>query len=262
MFKSLWIASTGMKAQQLYVDVIANNLANVNTVGYKKNRVDFEDLLYQSTKIPGAATSPTTEVPTGMQIGQGVRSVATQKQFSVGNLQHTENPMDLAIEGDGFFQVLQPDGEIGYTRDGTFKIDSDGNIVNSNGYQLDPAISITEETTEIFISPDGIVSILEAGNATPTEVGNIELARFVNPAGLKSIGSNLYLETEASGDAITGIPGEDSLGTLAQGFLEMSNVSVVEEMVNMIVAQRAYEINSKSIQTADEMLQLANNLKR
>jgi flagellar basal-body rod protein FlgG len=251
-----------MESQQLYVDVISNNLANVNTAGYKKNRIDFEDLLYQNSRIPGAASSPTTQVPTGLQIGQGVRSVATQKQFSVGNLQQTENPLDLAIEGDGFFQVLRPDGTVAYTRDGTFKLNKDGNIVNSNGYLLDPSVTITADTKQVYISPDGIVSILEAGNSAPTEVGNIELARFVNPAGLQAIGNNLFIETDASGDPITGVPGEDSMGSVAQGFLEMSNVSVVEEMVNLIVAQRAYEINSKSIQTADEMLQMANNLKR
>ncbi len=262
MFKSLWIASTGMEAQQLYVDVISNNLANVNTVGFKKNRVDFEDLLYMGTKTPGVASSPNTEVPTGVQIGQGVRPVATQKQFSMGSLQQTENPLDLAIEGDGFFQIIKPNGETAYTRDGTLKIDSGGNLVNSNGYALEPAISITEETQKINISPDGIVSILESGSSTPVQVGNIELARFVNPTGLQAIGGNLFVKTEASGEPVTGVPGDSALGFISQGFLELSNVSVVEEMVNMIVAQRAYEISSKSIKTADDMLQMAANLKR
>ena len=262
MFKSLWIASTGMEAQQLYVDVISNNLANVNTVGFKKNRVDFEDLLYMGTKTPGAASSPSTEVPTGVQIGQGVRPVATQKQFSMGSLQRTENPLDVAIEGDGFFQIIKPDGETAYTRDGTFKVNSSGNLVNSNGYLLEPSISVTEETRKINISADGIVSILEGGDATPVEVGNIELARFVNPTGLLAIGGNLFVKTAASGEPVTGVPGESSLGAVSQGFLELSNVSVVEEMVNMIVAQRAYEVSSKSIKTADDMLQMAANLRR
>lgn len=262
MFKSLWIASTGMEAQQLYVDVIANNLANVNTVGYKKNRVDFEDLLYENLKNPGTSTSSSTMVPTGIQIGHGVRPVATQKQFSMGNLQQTGNRLDIAIQGDGFFQIVRPDGQTAYTRDGTFKLDSEGNLVNSNGYLIDPSISITAETTDISISADGIVSILESGSSSPVEIGNIELARFVNPAGLQALGDNLFIQTDASGDPLTGVPGEAAMGSLAQGFLEMSNVSVVEEMVSMIVAQRAYEINSKSIKTADEMLQLATNLRR
>lgn len=262
MFKSLWIASTGMEAQQLYVDVIANNLANVNTVGYKKSRVDFEDLLYENSKNPGTSTSSSTEVPTGIQIGHGVRPVATQKIFSMGNLQQTGNQLDIAIQGDGFFQVVKPDGESAYTRDGTFKLDSEGNIVNSNGYLLDPAIAVTSETTDISISADGIVSILEAGSSAPVEIGNVELARFVNPAGLQALGDNLFVQTDASGDPITGVPGEDAMGSLAQGFLEMSNVSVVDEMVSMIVAQRAYEMNSKSIKTADEMIQMATNLRR
>ncbi len=262
MFKSLWIASTGMESQQLYVDVIANNLANVNTAGFKKNRVDFEDLLYQNKKVPGSASSPTTQAPTGIQIGQGVRPVATQKQFAMGNLQQTENPLDLAIEGDGFFQITQPNGDLAYTRDGTFKIDSEGNLVNSNGFLLEPGITIPDEVSQINISADGIVSVLQAGEAIPVEVGNLELSRFVNPAGLQAIGSNLFVQTDASGEPVTGVPGEGSMGSVSQGFIEMSNVSVVEEMVNMIVAQRAYEINSKSIKTADEMLTMAINLRR
>jgi len=262
MFRALWIAATGMEAQKLNIDVISNNLANINTVGFKKSRADFEDLLYQDSKIPGAASSPTTEVPTGIQIGLGVRPVATQKIFTMGNLEQTDNPLDLAIEGDGFFQVLTPDGTIAYTRDGTFKLDSDGNIVTSKGYPLEPNISIPSDTVAIYISSDGIVTVKTAGSNVPTEVGNIELARFINPAGLQPIGNNLYIETPSSGDPQTGVPGEEGLGTIAQGFLERSNVSVVEEMVNLIIAQRAYEINSKSIQTADDMLHMANNLKR
>jgi len=262
MFRSLWIAATGMEAQQLHIDVISNNLANANTIGFKKGRVDFEDLLYQDVKIPGAFSSPATQVPTGIQIGQGVRPVATQKIFTMGNLQQTGNPLDLAIEGDGFFQVETPDGKTAYTRNGTFKLDKDGNIVTSDGYLIQPAISIPTGTTAIYVSADGIVSVTSGGSSTPTTVGNIELARFINPAGLQAIGKNLFLQTPSSGDPQTGVPGGDGMGTIAQGFLEMSNVSVVDEMVNMIVAQRAYEINSKSIQTADDMLQMANNLKR
>ncbi len=262
MMRSLWIAATGMEAQQLLIDNISNNLANVNTVGFKRSRLNFEDLMYQDVRLPGAATSPTTVTPTGIQIGLGVRPVATEKIFLMGNLQQTGNPLDIAIEGDGFFQVTLPDGTIAYTRDGTFKLDSDGNIVTANGYPLEPGITIPPGTTAIHISSDGIVSVTQSGSSTPEEVGNIELARFMNPGGLKSIGKNLYLPTPSSGDPETGVPGEDGMGSIAQGFLEMSNVNVVEEMVNMIVAQRAYEINSKSIQTTDEMLQMANNLRR
>ncbi|MBI5598577.1 MAG: flagellar basal-body rod protein FlgG [Deltaproteobacteria bacterium] len=262
MLRSLWIAATGMEAQQLHIDTISNNLANVNTAGFKKSRADFEDLMYQTAKMPGATSSPTTQVPTGIQIGQGVRPVATQRIFTPGNLQQTGNSLDLAIEGDGFFQITTPEGNIAYTRDGTFKLNSDGNMVTSDGYQLEPAISIPSDAVAVYVSADGIVSVKRAGSPTPQQAGNVELARFVNPAGLQAIGKNLYLQTASCGDPTTGVPGAQGIGTLAQSFLEMSNVSVVEEMVNMIVAQRAYEINSKSIQAADEMLQMANNLRR
>lgn len=262
MLRSLWISSTGMEAQQLHIDMISNNLANVNTVGFKRSRADFEDLLYQDVKIPGAASSPTTQIPTGIQIGLGVRPVATQKIFTMGNFQKTGNTLDLAIEGDGFFQITTPDGSIAYTRDGTFKLNKDGNIVTSDGYLIEPSLTIPSDATSITVSSDGIVSVSRAGSSTPEEVGNIELARFINPAGLKAVGRNLFLQTDSSGDSQTGVPGKSGLGTITQGFVEMSNVSVIEEMVNMIVAQRAYELNSKSIQTADDMLQIANNLKR
>ncbi|MBI5234182.1 MAG: flagellar basal-body rod protein FlgG [Deltaproteobacteria bacterium] len=263
MMNALWIASTGMETQQLFVDNISNNLANVNTVGFKKSRIDFEDLLYQNLRVPGSASSLSTQVPTGIQMGHGVRPVATQKIFSMGNLQQTTNALDLAIEGDGFFQVITPNnGQTAYTRDGSFKLDKDGNIVTSNGYLLEPQVVVPADTVEIYISADGIVSVIEAGNFLPTEVGNIELTRFVNPAGLQALGNNLFSQTNASGDPQTGVPGENGAGVISQGFVEMSNVSVVEEMVNMIVAQRDYELNSKAIQTSDEMLQLANNLKR
>lgn len=262
MLKALWTASTGMEAQQLNIDIIAHNLANVNTTGFKKSRADYQDLLYQEMKAAGASSSPSTIVPTGIEVGQGVRTVSTEKLFNQGSFKQTENPLDLAIEGEGFFQVTMPDGDVGYTRTGELKLDSDGKLVTSDGYVIEPEITIPSDALSITISADGIVSVSQPNIQVPTQVGNLELARFINPSGLKPIGRNLYTVTGASGDATTGIPGTDGVGTLAQGFLEMSNVSVVEEMVNMIAAQRAYEINSKSIQTADEMLQNANAMKR
>jgi flagellar basal-body rod protein FlgG len=262
MLRTLWIAASGMQAQTLNIDVIANNLANVNTAGFKRSRADFQDLLYETLRPPGVASASGNQVPTGIQLGQGTRPVATQKIFLQGDYQHTQNELDMSIEGNGFFQVLQPSGEVAYTRAGAFKLDSEGRIVNSDGYFIEPAIAVPTDTVQISIGTDGTVSVLQAGETEPTEIGTIQLARFVNPAGLNSIGRSLYLPTSASGDAITGTAGEDGFGTIAQGYLEMSNVRVVEEMVNMIVAQRAYEINSKGIQAADEMLQMANNVKR
>jgi len=262
MIRALWTASTGMEAQQLNIDVIANNLANVNTTGFKKSRADYQDLLYQELKSAGASSSPSTMVPTGIQIGQGVRTVSVEKVFNQGNFKETQNSLDLAIEGDGFFQIAKPDGTTAYTRNGELKIDSEGRLVTSDGYLLEPQISLPSDTLTVTISADGIVSVTQPSSASNTQVGTIELARFINPSGLQSVGKNLYLPTSASGDAITSTPGSDGFGTLAQGFLEMSNVSVVEEMVAMIAAQRAYEINSKSIQTTDEMLQTANSMKR
>jgi flagellar basal-body rod protein FlgG len=262
MMRAFWIAATGMGSQQINLDVIANNLANVNTVGYKKSRADFQELLYQEVRSAGAASSPTTEIPTGFHVGLGVRPVATQKVFSEGNLEQTQNPMDLAIEGDGFFKILRPNGEYAYTRNGSFKIDSDGRFVTPEGHPMDPEISIPEDTREITISSDGIVSVTQGESNIPTEIGSIELAKFMNPGGLRPIGQNLFLATEASGDEIAGVPGEEGIGLVAQGFVEMSNVNVVEEMVKMIVSQRAYEINSKAIQSADEMLQAVNSLRR
>ena len=262
MIRALWTAATGMESQQINLDVVANNLANVNTVGFKRSRADFQELLYQEERQPGAASSPTTQIPTGIEIGLGVMPVATQKIFSVGNMEQTNNPLDLAIEGDGFFKITMPNGDIAYTRAGSFKLDNEGRMVNSNGYPMDPEITIPADTTQITISADGIVSVAQGGSNVPTEVGSIELAKFINPAGLRPIGKNLFLATEASGDEITGVPGEEGMATLNQGFLEMSNVNVVEEMVNLIISQRAYEINSKAIQAADDMLQLANNLRR
>jgi flagellar basal-body rod protein FlgG len=251
-----------MQAQTINIDVIANNLSNVNTAGFKRSRADFQDLLYENMRAPGMASSAGTQVPTGIQIGHGTRPVATQKIFAQGDFQHTQNVLDMAIEGNGFFQITQPNGEVGYTRAGSFKIDGDGRVVTSDGFPMEPEISIPADTISISIGTDGTISVLQAGDDQPTEVGTVQLARFTNPAGLQSIGRNLYLPTGASGDVATGIAGEDGFGTIAQGYLEMSNVSVVDEMVNMITAQRAYEINSKAIQSADDMLQVANNLKR
>jgi len=262
MLRSLWSAASGMQAQALNIDVLSNNLANVNTTGFKKSRADFQDLLYETLRLAGSSSSSSTQVPTGIQLGHGTRPAAIQKIQTQGDYKHTENELDVAIEGDGFFQILKPDGETAYTRAGAFKIDSQGRIVTSDGYLLQPEISIPSDTTQIAIGTDGTVSVLQAGQSQPSELGTIQLARFINPAGLNAIGRNLYLETSASGNVINGTAGEDGLGTISQGFLEMSNVSVVEEMVNLITAQRAYEINSKSIQAADEMLQMANNLKR
>jgi len=259
MLRTLWIAASGMQAQTLNIDVISNNLANVNTSGFKRSRADFQDLLYETIRPAGVASSAGTQVPTGIQLGEGTRPVATQKIFLQGDYQHTDGDLDMAIEGDGFFQ---PNGEVAYSRAGAFKLDSYGRIVTPDGFFMEPEISVPSDTTKISIGTDGTVSVLRAGETEASEVGTIQLTKFTNPAGLKSIGRNLYLSTSASGDAITGTAGEDGFGTIAQGYLEMSNVKVVEEMVNMIVAQRAYEINSKAIQTADQMLQMANNIKR
>jgi flagellar basal-body rod protein FlgG len=261
MMRALWTAGAGMMAQQTNIDVISNNLANVNTTGFKKSRVDFEDLLYQTVRTAGSTASQGATLPTGLQIGHGVKSVSTTKMFTQGDFTNTGNALDLVIEGDGFFQVQMPDGSTAYTRDGAFKMDGEGRIVNSEGYLLQPEISIPTDATSITIGTDGTVSVTMADD-TNQEIGRIELARFLNPAGLVNVGGNMMKETDASGTAMTGNPGEDGIGTLSQGFLEMSNVKVIEEMVNMIVAQRAYEINSKAIQAADEMLQTANNLRR
>ncbi|CAB1059693.1 Flagellar basal-body rod protein FlgG [Olavius sp. associated proteobacterium Delta 1] len=262
MIRSLWTSATGMQAQALNLDVIANNLANVSTAGFKKSRAEFQDLLYETIRPAGTASSQDTQVPTGIQLGHGTRPSTVLKIFSQGDMEHTKNELDLAIEGDGFFQIALPNGETAFTRDGGFKLDSEGRIVNADGFVLEPEISIPIDAVSISVGMDGTVSVLQAGETVPTEVGTVELARFVNSAGLISMGKNLYIPSEASGDEMTGTAGEDGLGSIAQGFLEMSNVTVVEEMVSMITAQRAYEANSKSIQTADEMLALANNVKR
>jgi len=262
MIRSLFIAATGMEAQRLNIDVIANNLANVNTTGYKRSRADFQELMYEELKTPGAASAEGTQLPSGIQIGLGVRPVAVQKVFEQGDFTHTGNPLDMVVEGEGFFQVVKPDGEIAYTRAGTFKLDSEGRIVTSEGYPMEPEITIPSDTTQITIGSDGRVSVTQPGSTTPTEIGQIEIARFSNPGGLKSIGKNLFEETASSGVPTTGTPGTEGLGTIQQGFIELSNVNIVDEMVQMIVSQRAYEINSKAVQAADDMLQIANNLRR
>ncbi len=262
MMRSLWTAASGMIAQQANVDVIANNLANANTTGYKKSRTDFQDLMYQNMRQAGSTTGPDTQLPTGIQIGHGVRQVATQKIYTEGSFQSTGNSLDMAIEGDGFFRINMPDGTFAYTRDGSFKQDSQGRIVTSEGYPLEPAITIPEGATDVSISADGFVTAKIPGSTTPQDLGQIQLTRFVNSAGLDSIGRNLLKETAASGGPLEMNPGTDGAGTIQQKYLEMSNVQIVEEMVNMIVAQRAYEINSKAITTSDNMLEQAANLKR
>jgi flagellar basal-body rod protein FlgG len=253
-----------MTAQQFNIDTIANNLSNVNTTGFKQNRADFEDLLYQTQRVAGTPATEVTVVPTGIQVGHGVRQAATQKIFTQGSLQSTGNVGDLAIEGEGFFRVLLFDGTFGYTRDGSFKIDSNGQVVNSNGYRFMPEIVLPEgfRRDTLTVSQDGRVSVKVAGSDDNIDVGQIEIYRFINPTGLSAIGENLLKVTNASGEPIAGRPGFDGMGRTIQKFLEMSNVSVVQEMVNMIVAQRAYELNSRAIQTSDTMLGIANGLKR
>ncbi len=262
MSRALSIAASGMQAQSLNIDVISNNLANVSTPGFKKSRADFQDLLYETIRPAGTTSANGNQIPTGIQLGEGTRPVATQKIFIQGSYQHTDNQLDLAIEGDGFFQIMQPSGQVAYSRSGAFKLDSNGNIVNSDGYPLEPPITIPNNSTSVTIGTDGTVSVLQSGNVQPSQIGTVNLAKFINPAGLSSIGRNLYLQTAASGTATTGQAGLNGMGTISQGNLEMSNVSVVDEMVNMITAQRAYEINSKAIQTSDQMQQMADNLIR
>jgi flagellar basal-body rod protein FlgG len=257
MNQALWIAKTGLDAQQTRMSVISNNLANVNTTGFKQDRAVFEDLLYQTVRQPGAQSSTNTQLPSGLMIGTGVRTVATEKLHTQGNIIQTGNSLDMAINGRGFFQVLMPDGSISYTRDGTFQLDSDGQVVMSNGYPLEPSITVPQDTLSITIGSDGTVSILQSGQTAPTVVGNIELADFVNPTGLQPIGENLFKESGASGTPVTGTPGLTGLGTVIGGALETSNVNVVTELINMIETQRAYEMNSKAISTSDQMLQYA-----
>src|SRR5580765_380277 len=262
MIRALYTAASGMNAQQANIDNVAHNLANVNTTGFKKSRVEFEDLVYQEIRTAGSAASATTEAPVGLEIGLGTRAVATARNFSAGNMQSTGAPLDLAIDGQGFFQVALPDGTTGYTRAGAFHLDAQGVIVTAEGYAVQPQITVPPNATSVTISRDGIVSATVAGQTATQQLGTLELATFSNAGGLRPMGGNLFTPTTASGDPETGAPGTDSRGTLTQGFLEDSNVSVVEEMVNMIVGQRAYEANSKVIKAADEMLQQVNGLVR
>ena len=254
MIRSLWIAKTGLDAQQTQLDVTSNNLANVATNGFKRARAVFEDLLYQTLRQPGASSSAQTQIPSGLQIGTGVRPIATGRVFTQGNLTQTGNNLDVAIQGEGFFQIQLPDGTLGYTRDGAFQKDSQGQIVTANGYPLSPALTIPSNALSISIGSDGVVTVLQQGSSTPVQVGQIQLANFVNVGGLQSMGQNLYLETASSGTATPNTPGTNGAGLLNPGYVETSNVNVVEELVNMIATQRAYEINSRSIQTSDQML--------
>ncbi len=259
MNPALWVAKTGLDAQQMRLAVVSNNLANVNTTGFKRSRAVFEDLLYQNVRQVGAQSSQNTQLPSGLSLGTGVRPVATEKLFTQGNLVQTSNPLDMAIQGRGFFQVTTPDGTLAYTRDGSFQVDAQGQMVTSNGYILQPAITVPQNTISVTVGSDGVVSALVAGSTAPTQIGNLQLADFINPTGLQPIGENLYRESTASGSPQTGNPGLTGLGTLVQGSVESSNVNVVEELVNMIETQRAYEMNSKAIATADQMLQYVNN---
>ena len=262
MLRSLWSASTGMKGQESNIAVISNNLSNVTTAGFKKSRVDFQDLMYQTIVEAGAPISTDNNFPVGIQLGHGVRPVATHRLFTQGEFQQTDQPLDVLIQGKGFFQVELPNGEIAYSRDGAWKTIEDGVVVTSDGYTVLPQMIVPMEAKGINITTGGIVAVKLPGQAELEVIGQIEIADFINPSGLNAIGKNLYLPTGSSGDPIAGLPGTDELGEVIQGYLEMSNVKVVEEMVNMIVAQRAYEANSKTIQTSDTMLQIANNLKR
>jgi len=259
MNSALWVAKTGLDAQQTRLSVISNNLANANTMGFKSGRAVFEDLLYQNVRQVGAQSSEATQLPSGLMIGTGVRTVATEKSHAQGNLIQTEASLDLAIQGRGFFQVLRPDGSLSYTRDGSFQLSATGEIVTAGGYLIQPAITVPANAQSVTIGSDGIVSVAIAGAAAPTQVGNIQLADFANPTGLQPIGENQFLESAASGSPTTGTPGLNSIGSLVQGALESSNVNSVKELVSLIETQRAYEMNSKAISTADQMLQYLNN---
>ena len=262
MLRALYTAATGMIAQQLNLDVIANNLANVNTTAFKKSTAEFQDLMYEIIEEPGTSSSNSGNSPTGIQLGRGVRPAAVGKLFSQGDFQSTGNNLDIGIEGEGFFQLTLPSGETAYTRNGSFKLDETGNMVNADGFEMNPTITIPEDTLNVTIGRDGVVSVRQPGSATNTQIGTIQIVRFQNPSGLRAGGSNLFYETESSGAPTTGQPSLDGYGSLAQGFLESSNVSVVEEIVGMVKGQRAYESNSKVIQTGDQMLSNAINVKR
>lgn len=255
MIRSLWVSSTGLQAQQTNMDVISNNLANVSTNGFKRSRAVFEDLLYQTLRQAGAQSSQQTKIPSGLQLGTGVQPIATERIYLQGNLQQTGNALDLAINGKGHFQILMPDGSTAYTRDGSFQLDDQGQVVTASGYPVQPSITIPADATGITISKDGIVSVTLPGTVTPAQVGSLQLASFINPAGLQAVGENLFLETAASGAPSVNTPGSNGIGVLNQSYVETSNVNVVDELVNMIQTQRAYEINSKAITTSDQMLQ-------
>lgn len=255
MLRSLWVAKTGLEAQQAQMDVITNNIANVNTNGFKRSRAVFEDLLYQTVRQPGAPSSQQTQFPTGLQFGTGVKPVATERLHTQGNLMQTGNSKDIAIDGKGFFQIQMPDGTVGYTRDGSFHVDNQGQLVTSSGYLLLPQITVPAEAQVLTVSRSGQVSVTVQGAAAAQELGTLQLASFINPAGLEARGENLYVETGASGAPIVNDPGSNGLGQLSQGFVEAANVNVVEEMVNMVQAQRAYELNSKAVTASDQMLQ-------
>lgn len=254
MIRSLYIAKTGLDAQQTQLDVVSNNLANVGTTGFKRSRAVFEDLMYQNMRQVGGQTSDQTRLPSGLQLGTGVRVVATERLHSQGNLTKTDNPKDVAINGGGFFEVLMPDGTTSYTRDGSFQTNAEGQLVTASGFQIQPQITIPQNATSITVARDGTVSVTQAGSTATVQVGQLQLATFLNPTGLQSMGENLYTETDASGAANVVVPGLEGAGILTQGYVEASNVNVVEELVNMIATQRAYEINSKAVQTSDQML--------
>ncbi|WP_304167171.1 flagellar basal-body rod protein FlgG [Lonsdalea britannica] len=255
MIRSLWIAKTGLDAQQTNMDVISNNLANVSTNGFKRQRAVFEDLLYQTVRQPGAQSSEQTTLPSGLQLGTGVRPVSTERLHSQGNLEQTENTKDIAVNGQGFFQVLLPDGTTAYTRDGSFQLDANGQLVTSSGYQVQPAITVPDTAISMTVARDGVVSVTEQGQAAATQIGQLTLSTFINPTGLQSLGENLYQETQSSGAPTESTPGQNGAGVLYQGYVETSNVNVAEELVDMIQVQRAYEINSKAVSTSDAMLQ-------
>ncbi|SKA86532.1 flagellar basal-body rod protein FlgG [Paucidesulfovibrio gracilis DSM 16080] len=260
MMRSLWTAATGMVAQQTHIDVLSNNLANVNTTGFKKSRAEFEDLMYQTLRMAGTINEGGNRIPTGLQVGMGVRPVTVHKFFSEGNLQNTGNPLDIAIEGDGFF-LVDRNGEDVYTRAGSFKIDNDGRVVTAQGYALQPEFTVPSDTVSLAVTEDGHIAALDA-SGQELAAADIQIYNFINPAGLNAVGRNLYRESEASGPATAGTPGDTNFGTLAQGFLEGSNVEMVDEMVGLIIGQRAFEVNSKAITTSDAMLQTAINVKR
>lgn len=255
MIRSLWIARTGLDAQQTQMDVISNNLANVSTNGFKRSRAVFEELMYQTVRQPGAMSSEQTTLPSGLQLGTGVRPAATERIHLQGNLTQTGNPTDVAINGNGFFQVSMPDGTTAYTRDGSFQVDQNGQLVTANGFVVQPAITIPANATSLTIGRDGTVTVTQPGSTNNVQIGQLQLATFMNPTGLESLGTNLYAQTDASGAPNTTVPGLNGSGVLQQNYVESSNVNVVQELVDMIQTQRAYEINSKAVQTSDQMLQ-------